>query len=434
VVVIGGGYGGMASAARLAKLGHDVTLLEASPTLGGALGRVEEGGFTWDSGSTATLLPAVVRDLFRKSGRPAERELELVPLDPVREHRWADGSALRLPGGSRAAQIAAVDRLGAGLGETWAAYVDSQDADWELLRRGWAEVPLSPDDTGVNRRLDSRTMLRTRVKRALRDPRLRDVATYPFVLDGHDPRDVPEWMGVVSYLEQRFGAWTVLGGMAVLGEALVRRLETRGVSVHTSTPALDVVVRGGRAVAVATDSGEVDADHVVCAVDPRRIPALAPHVARTRPTPLPRLLHLGLVGEHEELPSEIVLHGDPLLVVRTGGGAPEGHRCWTVLVRGRLTGDPLEALARAGLDVRRQVVARVEREPRDLVESWGGSPLGVLWQGRRTVRRRLGPTTPIPGVHSAGAHATPGSGLPFVGLSASLVAQVIGEASPVGGA
>jgi UDP-galactopyranose mutase len=48
--------------------------------------------------------------------------------------------------------------------------------------------------------------------------------------------------------------------------------------------------------------------------------------------------------------------------------------------------------------------------------------------GRGTVGRRLGPRTPVPGVYAAGAHATPGSGLPFVGLSASLVAQVIGPA------
>ena len=31
VVVVGGGFGGLASAARLAKLGHEVTLLERLP-------------------------------------------------------------------------------------------------------------------------------------------------------------------------------------------------------------------------------------------------------------------------------------------------------------------------------------------------------------------------------------------------------------------
>src|SRR5918999_285033 len=116
VVVVGGGYGGLAAAARLARLGHDVTLLERSPTLGGALSSVTADGFTWDAGPTYTLLPAVVRDLFRKSGRPLEREVDLVPLDPVREHRFEDGSRLLLPSGSGAAQRAAVDALAPGLG------------------------------------------------------------------------------------------------------------------------------------------------------------------------------------------------------------------------------------------------------------------------------------------------------------------------------
>ena len=65
----------------------------------------------------------------------------------------------------------------------------------------------------------------------------------------------------------------------------------------------------------------------------------------------------------------------------------------------------------------------------ELVEAWSGSPEGVLWQGRATIRARLGPGTPIAGVYAAGAHATPGAGLPFVGLSASLVAQAVGPAS-----
>jgi phytoene dehydrogenase-like protein len=123
-----------------------------------------------------------------------------------------------------------------------------------------------------------------------------------------------------------------------------------------------------------------------------------------------------------------VLHGDPMLVVRSRGIGPAGGAAWTVHGRGRLAEDIVVALARAGIDVRDQIVIRVDRSPRDLVERWGGSPLGVRWAGRRTVSDRLGPITPVPGLYAAGAHATPGAGLPFVGLSAALVAQVIGPA------
>src|SRR3954452_9953231 len=138
VVVVGGGFGGTAAAARLAKLGHDVTLVERLHRLGGALRLIEKDGFRWDAGPTSTALPAVLRDLFRKSGRPLERELDLVPVQPLREHRFPDGSVLAMPSGSRSAQLEAVDRaFGDDLGRRWVDYVDGFADTWDTLRRGY---------------------------------------------------------------------------------------------------------------------------------------------------------------------------------------------------------------------------------------------------------------------------------------------------------
>lgn len=429
VVVVGGGFGGLATALRLAKLGHDVTLVERSLDLGGALAEVSADGYAWDAGPTYTLLPAVVRDLFRKTGRPLERELELVPLDVVREHRFEDGTSVRLPGG-RAPQLRAFDELAPGLGQRWIDHVGSYSDDWDVVRRGYLESPWRPDDLPreLTARFDSRETLAKRLRRTFKDERLRMVAGHPLVAEGHDLRNVPAWMGVTAYVEQRFGAWTVEGGMARLGDALAARLATRGVTTLTGTEATDIVVREGRAVAVSAGGGEIAADVVVCAVDPRRLPALAPYVARSMPAIPPVVVHVGLDGPAPDLPHELVLHGDPMLVVRTGGRAPDGGSALTVHGRGRLSEDILRALARHQIDLRPQVVTRVDRSPRDQVERWGGSPMGVLWQGRATVRQRLGPGTPIPGVYAAGAHATPGAGLPFVGLSAALVAAEVGPA------
>jgi phytoene dehydrogenase-like protein len=431
VVVVGGGFGGLAAAARLAKLGHAVTLLERLDTLGGAVSTVAADGFEWDAGPTYTLLPAVIRDLFRKSGRPVERELELEPLDLVREHWFEDGTVLGLPGGSRAAQLRAFDELKPGLGDRWVDHVDSFNEDWEVLRRAYFENPWDPAEPlarEVAARLDSREMLHKRLRKAFKDERVRQVAAHPFVAEGHDLRNVPAWAGLVAYLEQRFGAWTITGGMARLTEALGARMATRGVTVATGVEATDLVIRSGRVVAVATPAGGVDADVVVCAIDPRRLPALAPYVERTMPAMPPVVCHVGLSAPVRDLPHEVVVHGDPLLVVRSGGRAPDGGAAYTVHGRGKLVEDILRALARHQLDLRTDLVTRVDRSPRDLVQHWQTSPYGVLWQGRATVRQRLGPATPIEGVYAAGAHATPGAGLPFVGLSAALVAQVVGPA------
>ena len=431
VVVVGGGYGGLASAARLAKLGHEVTLLEAADRLGGAIGFVEEEGFRWDSGPTATVLPAVLRDLFRKSGRPLDREVELVPVEPLRQHRFEDGTQVDLPGASRAAQIHALDeQLGSGTGAAWVAYVDQFSDDWEALRRDYLERPFSPDHASKHARalLATRLTLHKHVQRTLKDERLRELALHTALMDGHDPRNVPAWMGMWSYVEQTFGAWTVPDGMGTLADVLAARLRTRGVTVLLGTPALDLEVAGDRVTGVRTPEAVLPADRVVCAIDPRRLPALARHVERTMPAIPPVVCHIGIVGPVPELPHEVVIHGDPTLVLRTNGVAPDGAHAWTLMGRGKLAEDIVTAFQRAGIRVRDQVEVRVDRSPKDLVETWGGSPYGVLWQGRRTVTRRLGPRTPIAGVYAAGAHATPGAGLPSVGLSAALVAQEVGPA------
>jgi len=430
VVVVGGGFGGLASAARLAKLGHDVTLVEQGSHLGGALRPVESAGYRWDAAATYTLLPAVLRDLFRKSGRPLEKELELVALPVIREHRFADDSSVLVHGGSRAEQLRAFEGLGAGLGHQWCDYVGAYADDWELIRREYLERPWSPDvaPREVAGRLLSRETLHRRIRKSLRDERLRLVAGFPHEYGGHQLRNVPAWLGTTSYVEQAFGAWTIPGGMSGLAEALARRLATRGVTVETGTRATDLVVRDQRVVGVRTDAGELAAEIVVVAVDPRRLPTLAPYVQRTMPAIPPTTTHLGLVGDVEDLAPETVLHGDPTLVVRTGGQAPDGRRAWTVQGRGQVSEDLVTTLVRYGIDVRANVEVGVDRSPRQLVEGWGGSPEGVLWQGRRTIRDRLGPRTPVAGVYAAGAHATPGAGLPFVGLSAALVAQVVGPA------
>ncbi len=434
VVVVGGGFGGMAAAARLAKLGHQVTLLEATARLGGALVEVNRDGFSWDGGAHHTLLPAVVRDLFRKSGRPLERELDLEPLQFVVEHRFTDGSALRLEGGSRGAQLRAAERLGPGLGAVWVDHVAAYGRDWELLRRDYFERPWTPElaSRELQAVLGSRESLYKRVRATLPDERLRAAATHRVLLEGHDPRRVPAWLGLSSYVEQKFGAWRVPGGMHRLGQAMADRLGTRKVHVATSTTVTDLVVTRGRVRGVRTAEGALPAEVVVVAIDPHRLPALNGSVRRTTSTTLPRMVHLGLRAEN--LPDlgpeghEVVLHGDPILTIRTGGTAPEGHVAWTVLSRDNGRSDVLDLLATRGVDVRTQLVTRIDRSPTELTAEWGGSPFGTRWDGRNTVTRRLGPATPIEGVYAAGAHATPGAGLPFTGLSGALVAQVIGKA------
>ncbi|QWC85630.1 NAD(P)/FAD-dependent oxidoreductase [Nocardioidaceae bacterium] len=439
VVVIGGGLAGCASAARLAKLGHEVVLLEQSPRLGGAIGTVVRPGFRWEAGPRTTLLPAVLRDLFRKSGRPLDRELELVPLDPPRRHRAVDGTWFELPTGNRSVQHQALaGTLGERSADAWLAWTASYAETWERLRDAWFEHVWDPDhvDPATRRLLTSRVVLDRATRGAFRDDRLRALALWSFAMDGQSARDVPAWCGLRDYLEQQLGVWTVpwsAGGFGALAGVLAARLEQRGVQVRLGEVVRDVEVVGGRAVGVRTDDEVVAGDHVVLCVDPRSMPATAPLVRRTSPVVPPFVVHLGLEGDVPDVPPQTVLHGDPLLVLTRGHAAGEDEggdrRAWTVQARGAGTlEDVLRRLDELDLGVREQIVTTVVRSPVDQVRDLRGSAYGVQWQGRATLRHRLVTRTPVPGLLAAGAHAGPGSATPFVGLGAALVAQEIGRA------
>ena len=442
VVVVGGGLAGSACAVRLAKLRHDVTLVEAQPRVGGAVGHLHQDGFRWDAGPAATALPAVLRDLFRKSGRPLEKELELLPVQPLREHRFPDGTGVAMPSGSRGAQLTAVGTaLGPRLGRDWVDYVHGFAETWDLLRRDLLERPHDPALVGDRARavLSSRRSLARVVRRRLDDPRLRRVATHHAVTAGHDPRRVPAWWGMLDYVEQNFGTWTFPDGLGALADLLAKRLGERRVTVLTSTRALDLEVDSSGPVAVRTDTGRVPADLVVVAVDPRTLPALARYAGRTTPAPPPTVVHLGLAQDPPLSgraagstggPRELVLHEpDGQLLVRSEATAPPGRAAWTLQLRGRLADEPLRLLARRGLDVRDLVQTRLDRSPADLLAASAGSPYGFRWQGPGTLRRRPSPVTPVPGVLVAGAATGGGGWLPFVGLTAAVVADLIGPSS-----
>ena len=166
VAVVGGGFAGLASALRLAKLGHEVTLI--SPDLGGALTPFEADGFSWDLASH-TLLPAVARDLFRKSGRPLEREFDLEPVEVIREHRWRDGTVFRLSGGSRAAQLSE-------LGQSWVDHVAPYGDVWEETRQHLFEARSAVLPRDLEKKLLSRTTLHRQIRRDMRDKHLRELA------------------------------------------------------------------------------------------------------------------------------------------------------------------------------------------------------------------------------------------------------------------
>ena len=447
VVVAGAGLGGLAAAARLAKLGHRVTVYDRQQVAGGVLRPVRADGFEWDGGPSSTPLPAVLRDLFHSSGRPLERYVELVARDVIRRHVFPDGTTVDLPGGSRGRQIAAVDEgLGPGAGTAWAAYVDGLGETWETMRSHVLDPPgggAALGDRALARRLRARTSLATLLRGRLADHRLQTMAAHSFLTAGSRLADVPAYAAVDPYVERSFGVWDVAGGMATLVDALLTRLEERGVTVHLGVEVTAVLTDGDTVTGVqtttggeATDAALRRADVVVTDLDPRLVfgrllehptAARARRVFDVAATVLPMdATHVGLAGECPALPAEVVLHGDPLIVLTTTGSAPAGRAAWTIRHRSGPGEDVVSTLATRGVDIRGAVVTRVDKTAAQQLHEAGGSSYGLAWAGHRAHARRAALVHPLPGLHLVGAGVHPGATVPYVGWGAAHVASRVG--------
>ncbi|MBQ0849683.1 NAD(P)/FAD-dependent oxidoreductase [Streptomyces sp. BH-SS-21] len=279
IVVIGAGMGAMAAAARLAVAGHRVTVYERAATYGGAVGRFERDGFSFDTGPGLLQLPAVYRDLFVKTGKePLEACVDLVQVDPAARHVFADGTEVSLPNASRAGVVSALDgALGAGAGERWGDFLVRAREAWDRTRRPLLEEPLWADWQVLGERepypaLRQRRLLRTRTAtrlaevgaRELGDPRLAALLESYALAYGLDPRAVPASAAVLPYMEHAFGAWYVRGGIRELARAVHERCVARRVEFVFGAEVAAVTEKDGRATGVELRDGTVtEADFVV---------------------------------------------------------------------------------------------------------------------------------------------------------------------------
>jgi phytoene desaturase len=485
VVVIGAGMGGLAAAARLARLKHDVTVVERAEQVGGKLGWESADGFSWDTGPSLLTIPQTLRDLFRKTGKPVEKVLDLVPIEPITHYRFADGSELKLPAtGPLDTRQAVTAAFGADAAADWERLLTRASAIWEATRRDFVESPLEGAAAmvrmGLRRPGDVRTVapwssLRALGRRYLRDPHLRLVLDRYATYSGSDPRRAPAALACVPYVEQAFGTWYVPGGLRRIAEATHQRALDCGARFRCGDDVVRVLSEGGRVSGVRLADGEdLAADIVVSDADARTLYGdLLPHAAQRRrieradPSYSGFTVLLGLSGRTPGLRHHTVLFGsdydaefddlragrivaDPTIYI----SAPDDpalrpdadSESWFVLVNAprhgqvgwtspgvadRYADQLLELLARRGLEVRDRMRVRRVRTPAD-IERDSGSPGGAIYgtssNGARAAFLRPANRSPVPGLFLVGGSAHPGGGLPLVVQSAAIVAELIGSA------
>ena len=330
VVVIGGGFSGLATAGLLAASGHKVTLLEQQAHLGGRAGRLHRDGFSFDTGPSWYLMPEVIGHWFELMGTTTDEALELVPLDPgYRLWFGQDGSPVDLATGDGA--DAAFDALKPGAGAALARYRQEAGESYRLALQHFLYDDFSSAKSFFNPQLLKllpqlvpllATSLEKHVAKRFSDPRLRQILGYPAVFLGSSPQRTPALYHLMSHLDLTQGVQYPLGGFAQLVDAMARICHEAGVEIITDArvDGIDVTTTGVPRVhavkwvntsrtgakhqLVEADAvvGAADLHHLETALLPPKYRAHSPASWKRRdPGPSAVLVCLGVQGKLPEL-------------------------------------------------------------------------------------------------------------------------------------
>lgn len=491
-IVIGGGVGGLAVAARLARQGWTVRLFEQADHVGGKLGRYERDGFRFDTGPSILTMPYVFEELFADTGAPMSSVLQLRRIDPVARYRFGDGTWLDAAASSDDL-LRNVEAMRAGNAAQLSAFFARSTLIWNATHATFLENALTKTALvmAARRFADFRTIapwstLRSLANRYLDDHRLVTFVDRYATYTGSDPRRAPAALASIPYVERAFGVWYVEGGLRRLADALEERCHQLGVSIETNADVEEVSVAAGRASGVVVRGERISADVVVANADARHLyedllrrsgsrkcAGALRRLRRAQPSLSGFVLCLAVRGETPNLAHHTVLFParyddefedlfgavpkpvrDPTVYVsvpRDREAAPAGHESWFVLVnaprhnssrdggidwgapglRDSYADHVLTLMASRGLDVRDRILWREIRTPKDLeaqTRAIGGSIYGTSSNGVRSAFLRPANRSPIPGLYLVGGSSHPGGGLPLVALSAHIVARIIGEA------
>jgi phytoene desaturase len=260
-VVIGAGIGGIVTAARLARQGYSVTVLEKNEKPGGRANQIVRDGHRFDVGPTLFLMPEVWEETFAALGEKLSDHLELKRIDPTYKVHFADGLQLQLTSnlGEMQKQLEGVEGTAftnflAFMAEGSRHYKISLE---KFVGRNFRNVLeyFSPRNLPLIFKLKALGKHYANTSRFFKDEHLRAAFTFQNMYLGLSPYDAPATYSLLQYTELAEGVWYPMGGMYRAIEALTAIAERLGVRFIYNCPVKHINADKSRVESVTTADG-----------------------------------------------------------------------------------------------------------------------------------------------------------------------------------
>jgi phytoene desaturase len=272
IIVIGSGFGGLATGVRLAAHGHDVEIFEARDKPGGRAYVYEINGFKFDGGPTVITAPFMFDDIFAAAGRNREDYFHMVPVNPF--YRIFDPSGRSFDYNNDPEFILGqIERWNPGDRQGYQEFIGKTKAIFEKGFIELADKPflhvtdmlkIAPDLI----RLQSYKSVYPYVSQYVKDDFLRQVFSFHPLLVGGNPFDTTSIYALIHYLEREWGVHYAIGGTGAIVQALVKLFTELGGQIHLNAPVAEILVDGRRVSGVnLQDGSQHKADVIISNAD-----------------------------------------------------------------------------------------------------------------------------------------------------------------------
>ncbi|HEY4691414.1 MAG TPA: phytoene desaturase family protein [Anaerolineae bacterium] len=273
-IVIGAGIGGIAAAARLARHGYQVTVLEKNARPGGRCDQLVRDGHRFDIGPTLFLMPDVFAETYAALGERMEDHLDLRRIDPTYRIRFDDGTHIALTSDLNAMQ-AQIEAIEPGAFSGLLGYLAEGHRHYHVslekfVGRNFHNLLeyFSPQNLPLLFQLKVLVKHYNNIGHYFRDPHLKAAFTFQNMYLGLSPFDAPATYSLLQYTELADGVWFPMGGLYRVIESLASIAEANGVQFVYNAPVKAIEIEGDHATGVVLQDGvRLSADVVIANAD-----------------------------------------------------------------------------------------------------------------------------------------------------------------------
>jgi phytoene desaturase len=274
VIIIGAGVGGLASAARLAKHGYNVTVIEKNAHPGGRCNFLKKNGHFFDTGPSFFLMPDIYAKMFFDLDENIQDHIELLKIDPTYTIYFKDNSKLILTHDEEQMKKQ-MDIIESNSYSAFQKYLKKGGVFYHLSMKNLIEKDFTKLRDIINFR-NLRILMKLRifskhynfVSKFFKSEKLRMAFTFQDFYLGLSPYDAPANFSMFPYIELADGVWLPKGGMYSFVQALHKLGLKFGVEFIFNETVQKINIKGDRATGVTlSDDRILNADVIIANAD-----------------------------------------------------------------------------------------------------------------------------------------------------------------------